>query len=216
MFKVSQVILIKSQQNGVKFLTPDVLKKFAPSYLEMPDFSRLIIQDIKIERVTSERIDAYSVLLSDDKLMDHVASIRNPDGDLCLTVLDPLSGYDLKTPSKVDKQISVQEVADDPMIDTEFHNNTLDTTSVLFVWAPNHADRTQAKNVSPNEEAEIILKHRRHAFVLDATEGIEIQLFNHTQDDTKGTGLIALAFEITMGMVESLAINDKTRRTPSV
>lgn len=213
MIKFQQTVLIKSGQTKTTFLTEDVLQKEAPSYLECPDFKRVIVQDIKITRVCNDRSGVYSVFFTDTELMDHVTTLRNPDGDRCLAVLDPLGGYELKHPEKQPRPVSVQQVADDPLIESEFHNNTLDVTSVLFVWA-NNSDRKQPKVVSAEEEADIILKHRRWAHIFDATQGMEVYLVNHI--DTESDGPILLTFDITLGLVESSAINDKTRRSPSV
>jgi hypothetical protein len=212
MFKFQQTILVEG--NSSPFLTPDLLQKVAPKYLECPDFTRVVIQDIQIIRVCNDRSGVYSVVLSDKELMEHVSTLRDPKGDTCLVVLDPLGGYELKHPEKTPRDVTVEEVVDDPMIESEFHNSTLDVTSVLFAWS-GASDKKHPKVVSSEEEANIILKHRRFGHVFDATtKELQIQLINHIKENS--TGPILLTFEVTLGIVESLAINDKARRSPSI
>ena len=215
MFSISQTFLFKNGETEIPILTSKHLEKVAPKHLQVPDASRVVVKNIKVVRVCNDRPDVYSVVLTNPELMNHVSVLRDPDANACLAVLDPLSGYELNLPEKQAKKVTIQEVADDPLIDSEFPNNTLDVTSVLFVWAQTE-DRTQACEVNADEQAKIILEHRKHGWVINTTEPLFLKLVNHTKEIPEEVGNVLVTLEMTLGLVESLAINDKPRRSPPI
>jgi hypothetical protein len=87
-----QTVLFGETQNSLPIFGTNLLKEVAslPNDVQ-PDFSKVVVSTISVVRVSSDRTGIYSLKFKNPKLNSHVSCLRDPNGEICLAMVEPLA-----------------------------------------------------------------------------------------------------------------------------
>jgi hypothetical protein len=177
---VRQAVFFPSGLAGLRIFSKELLKEV--SGVENADFSRVIVEELQVVNVNSERGDLYSIHVNNEKLTRHVSELRDPDGELCLAMAEPEMGYDPKSviPSR-DAELPLDaELPDSERVKCGPDDTyVIDTTSVLFSRLKGHYKGPV--RLSEEDYEKIVQDHLSDDVVIDLkTEPLVLSLKNHT------------------------------------
>lgn len=200
-----QCVFIEPGKNSVNILDHALLKRFYPK-LKHPDFSRVIIEDIDVKQISSDRADVFSVHI--DRL-PKLQKMIDPNGADCLAIAMPLVALDSSKSKSSDPQPTINDV---DLEETSLYKSVapnsegmrvIDTDSVLFARLKDANGDIPNDPVQVNEFvfSNLVRTHLLHDTVLDLSKGLTLDLVQHSHLDTKMPEMVTLLIDVTFGLV---------------